>query len=109
MVDKYNIKQVAVKNCPCCGNTDLHVGPRSCSSYGVECCRCRLEMARNIPYRWPPGVGLKHASGDRNIRRLEVWTLLKAVAAWNRRPRPQKAGLKDQETVHPIRYRNTGK
>lgn len=88
--DKYDIAKVEVEDCPCCGSKNLHVGVTACLEVGVECKECRLSMHRTIPDRWPRGVWIDGLAWKSNHHRLNVYTLMKAVAAWNRRPKPKK-------------------
>ena len=84
-------KNIDVKECPCCGSEDLRVGVMSSQSFGVVCQNCHLSMSEYVPAKgWPRGVWIEGKTVDHNYRRLEVWTCLRAVKRWNRRPSQRK-------------------
>ena len=70
-------KGIIVKPCPCCGNTNLNVGPTSAMSMGVKCwCYgggCGLELSVEYPEYW---------NSKKNV---EVEMLKKAIKKWNKR------------------------
>lgn len=81
-VIKEATKGVNVKPCPCCGNTNLHIGPISAMSMGIRCRAyndegkiegCDLEMTVGYPEYW---------NSKTNV---DVATLRKAIIKWNRR------------------------
>ena len=83
-------KGIEVMPCPCCASELVRMGVLSAQSFGVVCQKCGLRMEEYIPNGWPRGVWIKGRKSDYNYRRLEVWTTLKAVKRWNRRPKKSK-------------------
>lgn len=75
--------------CPCCGSVKLDVGSQGAMLYGIRCIDteailqdkkkhgCGLSLVRSTPGRYPPGT--------KTLEEVGLWTLKRAVEAWNRR------------------------
>jgi len=81
MIEKAK-KGLAIKPCPCCGNSNLHIGPMSAMSMGIRCRAyndkgkidgCGLELYVSYPEYW---------NSKTNI---DMALLRRAIKKWNRR------------------------
>lgn len=79
--------------CPCCGGTNLYLGPMSAMHYGIMCWRgihgtnkdklkCGISVRVELPYLLPKGTRTKPPA---QVGAEQALT--KAVRIWNRRPR----------------------
>lgn len=69
--------------CPCCGSTQLTIGPTDAQGFGVQCQACGLRMRRSLPDRWPPGT--RRLPIEERIAYVNALLTNRAIQAWNKR------------------------
>ena len=63
--------------CPCCGARKPYVGRMHAMGFGVKCMRCKLEISRDYPDRYPKGIT--------SLEQLHERLQRQAIEAWNTR------------------------